>query len=98
MAFRNVGVAVFASVVVVEDVVFVVPGFWQEPVKPVDIPPPAAGEDLAGVAAGDARHAVVAAVEDVVGEQPAGELPEAEQERAERIGDDPGGGIAQERG
>ena len=94
----DVGVAVFAGVVVVENVVFVVPGLWEEPVEPVDIPPPAAGEDPARVTGRDTRHAVIAAVEDVVGEQPAGELAEAEQEGTERIGDDPGGGIAQDRG
>ena len=56
------------------------------------------GKPLARIPPGNARHAVVAAVQDVVRQQPACELTEAQQERAERIGNDPGRGIAQERG
>ena len=32
-----------------------------------------------------------------MGEEPTGELPEAQQEGAERIGDDPGGGVTEAR-
>ena len=98
MPLRDVGIAVLAGVVVMENVVFVVPGLGQKPVKPVDVPPPAACEDLARVATGNVRNAVVATVQNVMGKQPACELSEAEQEGTERIGDDPGRGIAQERG
>ena len=82
----------------VQDVVFVVPGIGQKPVEPVDVPPPTAGEDLARVAAGNARNAVVSAVQDVMREQPTRELSKAEQEGAERIGNHPGCGIAHDRG
>ena len=98
MPLRDVGIAVLAGVVVMENVVFVVPGFGQKPVEPVDVPPPAACEDLARVTTGNVRNAVVATVQNVMREQPACELSEAEQEGAERIGNDPGRGIAQERG
>jgi len=95
---RDVGITVLTGVVVMEDVVLVVPGFGQEPVEPVDKAPPAAGEDLTRVAAGNARNAVVSAVQNVMREQPAGELPETEQKGAEWIGDHPGRGIAQKGG
>ena len=98
MPLRDVGITVLAGVVVMENVVLVVPGFWQKPVEPVDIPPPAAGEDLTRVAAGNVGNAVVSAVQDVMREQPARELPEAEQKRAEWIGNHPGRGIAQKGG
>jgi hypothetical protein len=95
---RDVGIGVLAGVVVVEHVVFVIPRLGQKPVEPVDVPPPAACEDLARVPAGNIGNAVVAAMQDVMREQPAGELSEAQQEGAERIGDDPGRGVARERG
>ena len=94
----HVRVGVLARVVVMEDVVLVVPGLGMEPVEPVDEPPPATGEHAAGIAGRNPRHAVVAAVDDVVGEQPAGELPEAENKCRRGIGDDPGSGVAHECG
>ena len=97
MPLGDVRVAILAGVVVVEDVVFVVPGLGEEPVKPIDIPPPPPGKPLARVAVGNPRHAVVAAVEDVVGEEPPGELPEAQTKGTDRIGDHPSGGVAEAR-
>ena len=98
VAFGHIRVGVLASVIVVEDVVLVIPGLGVEPVEPVDEPPPAAGKDPAGVSRGNPRHPVVAAMNDVVGEEPPGELTETQQKRRGWIGDHPGRGVAPERG
>jgi len=41
---------------------------------------------------------VVAAVEDVVGHHPSGEAAEAQQEGCDRVGEDPGRQVAEDRG
>ena len=97
MPLGHVRIIILPGVVVVEDVVLVVPGCGEEPVEPVDIPPPTTGETLAGVAAGNPRHAVVSAVEDVVRQEPPGVQTEAQGNGADGIGDDPGSGVAEER-
>ena len=94
----HVRVGILTGVVVVEEVVLMIPGRGEEPVEPVDKPAPAAGEHPARVAGGDPRHPVVAAVGDVMREQPAGHLPEAQGKGREGIGEDPGGGIPKQGG
>ena len=97
MPLGHVRVTILAGVVVVEDVVFVVPGCGEKPIEPIDIPPPPPGKPLAGVAVGDPRHAVVPAVEDVVCQEPPGVQTEAQGNGADGIGENPGCGVADER-
>ena len=79
----------------VKEVVFIGPGTGQDPVEPVDEAPPALGERLARITVRHAGHFIVAAVTDLVHEHPTGGVPLPDQKGADRIGNDPGGGIAE---
>ena len=82
--------------VVMQKVVFTSPGSGQNPVEPIDEAPPAPGKSLARISRRHAGHPVVAAVTDVVHEEPASENPLRDESGTDGIGNDPGGGIAEQ--
>ena len=96
VSFDQIRILIFAGMVVMQEVVFTSPGSGQNPVEPIDEAPPAPGKSLARITRSHAGHPVVAAVTDVMHEEPASENPLRDESGTDRIGNDPGGGIAEQ--
>ncbi len=79
-----------------QEVVFTSPGLGQHPVEPIDEAPPTLGKSVARISRWHAGHPVVAAVTDVMHEEPASEYPLRDETGTDRIGNHPGGGKAEQ--
>ena len=94
VSLGQIRILIFAGMVVMQEVVFTSPGIGQHPVEPIDEAPPPPGKGLARIPRRHAGHPVVAAVTDVMHEEPASENPVPDEKGTDRIGNDPGGGEA----
>ena len=82
--------------VVMQKVVFTSPGIGKNPVEPIDEATPSPGKCLARIPRRHAGHPVVAAVTDVMHEEPASENPLRDEQGTDRIGNHPGSGEAEQ--
>lgn len=96
VSFGQIRILIFARMVVMQEVVFTSPGVGQNPVEPIDEAPPPPGKSLARIPRRHAGHPVVAAVTDVMHEEPASENPLRDEKGTDRIGNHPGGGEAEQ--
>ena len=96
VSLGQIRILIFAGMVVMQEVVFTHPGFGQNPVEPIDESPPPPGKGLTRIPRRHAGHPVVAAVTDVMHEEPASDIPLGDEIGADRIGKDPGGGEAEQ--
>jgi hypothetical protein len=97
VALDEIGIVLLAGVRVVQDVVLVDPRLGDLPVGPIEQAPAATREDLARVLLGHARHAVVAAMADVVHQHPARRTTERQERHRQRVRRDAGEQRAERR-